>query len=92
MIFNEITEIFTQMFTTTDNLFSVDYTWKYMVLVWVSAFVVERVYKYLYKLLKNKLPEKALYSIIFEFLIGLIIFIGILYYGLVLLKIMWSSA
>jgi len=93
MILNAITESLTQMFTTTDNLFSVEYTWQYMILVYIIIYVLKRLYEYSYKLLKNELPDdNSLYNYIFAFPLGLTIFIGIIYYVMVLLKIMWSSA
>ncbi len=93
MILNAITESFTQMFTTTDNLFSVEYTWQYMILVYISTFIFKRVYIYLYKSLKDELPdENSLFSYLLVIPMALTLTIGIIYYVMVLLKIMWSSA
>ena len=89
---------FTQMFTTTDYLFNVSTTWQYMIIIPLILVAFSLI---LYKILffikkdglyfdKEELQLKV--AIFFSFAIYLIWFLGLLYYGLVLIKIMWASA
>ncbi len=78
---------FTQMFTTTDYLFTVSTTWQYMIIIPLMLYCLVWIFGFL----NNKHTPDAVGGI-FVFAIMGTWFIGLAYYGMVLFKIMWASA